>query len=1104
MTDVRELLESIGLGQYAEVFIKNDIDCDVLAQVDEQDLEKLGVSFGHRKKILKAVSENCSPISAAGRSVEVERPTISPTIKAERRHLTIMFCDLVGSTALSEQLDPEDLRQILRGFQRCCENAIRSCGGHIARFLGDGVLAYFGFPASREGDAERAVTTALKIIEIISMLNTSQRLRVRIGIASGVVVAGDLIGAGAAAEFALVGAAPNLAARLQALARPNQILISAGTRRLLGRLFDLADLGEHHLHGFEQAIGVWRVLGPSAVATRFEALHTPHLTPLVGRDQELAFLQDKLAKAEQGLGQLVLLAGEPGIGKSRLTMELVQRLPTTQSQIWFQCSSHHTSSAWYPVIRYLERAARVTDDAAPEEKLHKLETMVGELIQNPNEEIALLAALLSIPLGSRYPPVELTPQQQKNRTFTALLTLLKAQAEKHPAVVIFEDVHWIDPTTLELLERLRDHVKVWRMLIIALFRPELTLPWMASAHVSSLVVDRLDREQAASMTQLLSTDLPAELTQQIVAKSDGVPLFIEEMTTAVVNSQTRSNQFFSDFRSSTTVPDTLHESLMARLDQVAPMKTVAQIAAVIGREFSLDLLQAVAHLSEDELRSALDRLLAMGLLFRSGHPGDRTFTFKHALVQEEAYASLLRDERRKIHLRTANVLCADLRERGNASPEIIAHHYTHAGEVRAAIDYWTKAGRRAAERFLFVEASTHFQMALQLLSDLPSNLERDGLELELQYSLGNTLIAEKGFSAPDTGAAFNRALELCQKFEGSFQTTMVIHGIVGFQATKGEFEECRGLGEALVQQARLHGDPTQKLIGHRALGMAQFLIGELQDARLQLGRSLDLFDAHPPSAALIFPQDIRSTAQAFLGLACVVMGSLKEGFSHAQAAVNRATQLRHPHSLCYVLTFLAGAHVICREPERVLPIVDRSIALSVEYGFPLWSAGGQMLRGWARVETGELEQGIAEIRRGIADLEITGALIWVQFGRYLLAQALANAERRCDALNVVDKTLAAIPNDSRRWYQAELYRLKGDLSVDAPASVVEAHYEKAIATAASQGARLWELRATNALAMFRRSRTGAVDMRDRLAPLYESFAGEDVGADLQETKELLE
>jgi predicted ATPase len=394
-------------------------------------------------------------------------------------------------------------------------------------------------------------------------------------------------------------------------------------------------------------------------------------------------------------------------------------------------------------------------------------------------------------------------------------------------------------------------------------------------------------------------------------------------------------------------------------------------------------------------------------------------------------------------------------------------------------------------------------MALKLLSDLSSSLERDGLELELQYLLGNALIAVKGFSAPETGAAFNRALELCQKFEGSPQIIMAIQGIIGFQATKGEFEECRRLGETLVRRARPDGDPIQRLIGHRAIGMSQFLIGELRDARLQLEKSLDLYDAHPPAAELIFPQDIRATAQAFLALTCVVMGNINEGFRHAHAAVARANQLKHPHTLCYVLTFLAGAHVLCREPNRVLTIVDRSIALSAEYGFPLWSAGGQMLRGWARVEIGELEQGMTEIRQGIGDLELTGALIWVQFGRYLLAQALANAERRDDAIDVVDTTLSAIPNNSRRWYQAELYRLRGELLPDAPASVVEGHYEKAIATAASQGARLWQLRATNTLAAFCRSRSGMADVRSRLALLYESFAGEEMGDDLRKAKELL-
>ena len=563
MTDIRHWLESIGLGQYADLFTQNDIDREVLAGLDEQDLERLGVSFGHRKRLLKAIPQYCSLASPApGRRREVERLTATATIKPERRHLTILFCDLVGSTSLSAQLDPEDLRQILFEFQRCCTDAIRLFDGHIARFLGDGVLAYFGFPASREGDAERAVNAALRILQSLSALPTAQRLEVRIGIASGVVVAGDLIGEGSAAEFALVGEAPNLAARLQALAGPNQILVSAATRRLLGRTFELADFGEHRVRGLETPVHAWRVLGLGAAATRFEALQAANLTPLIGRELELALLRDKYAKAEGGQGQLLLISGEPGIGKSRLVMELTQRLAQPFALMSFQCSSYHTSSAWYPVIRCLERVAGITHDAAPDAKLQKLATAVGDLLDEPGETVALLAALLSIPADRSYAPLDLSPQPQKNRTFAALLDLFKAQSRKQPVLLVFEDVHWIDPTSLELLERLREHLKGARICVIALFRPELTLNWTENPQVTALTINRLDRDQVAAMAKVLSADtnLPGGITDQIVVKSDGVPLFIEEMTKAILDYQQSSEaQFLSDFHSRITVPETLHE-----------------------------------------------------------------------------------------------------------------------------------------------------------------------------------------------------------------------------------------------------------------------------------------------------------------------------------------------------------------------------------------------------------------------------------------------------------------------------------------------------------------------------------------------------------------
>src|SRR6266567_2650111 len=742
MDDLQQWLERIGLAQYADVFAKNDIDWETLPELNEQDLEKLGVSLGHRKKLINAISEACSTsLQAPKRFVETPSATRTINARAERRHLTVLLCDLVGSTALSARLDPEDLQRILREFQRCCSDAIRRYDGHIARFMGDGVLAYFGFPTAHEDNAERAVKAALEMVESVSALAIpiAEKLEVRIGIASGLVVVGDLIGEGSAREFALVGDAPNVAARLEALAEPNQILVAPRTRHLLGGLFEFADLGDHHIKGFERPIHVWRVLAPGSVSSRFEARDS-HLTQLIGRQAELGLLQKRYSKAKRGKGQVVLVSGEPGIGKSRLIMALRNRMAgESYGFLSFQCSSYHTSSALYPVIHHLEGAAGITRDTSPAARLDKLETLVSRQTEEAKSIVPLLAHLLSIPTKDRYAPSELTPEQLKSRTFSALLALLQANSEQEPVILVFEDVHWADPTSLELLERIRDNAKNWRMLVILLHRPDLTLPWAEQPNVTSLAINRLDRVQVSSMIESLIEGrvLPQTVIEQILAKTDGVPLFVEEITKAVVESTIGgSNEDHSDMQAALAVPDTLHDSLMARLDQLAPVKTVAQIAAVIGREFSFELLKTVAPFPENEVDAAIDRLLASGLVFRSGHVSEQSFAFKHALVRDEAYASLLHDQRRKLHGRIAETLCRDFKEIADTAPEIVAQHYAQAGKPKLAIDYWLKAGRQASARSAFVEASTHLQMALKLLVELPASMERDNLELQLQQSLG--------------------------------------------------------------------------------------------------------------------------------------------------------------------------------------------------------------------------------------------------------------------------------------------------------------------------------------------------------------------------------
>ncbi len=1103
MNHLQRWLERIGLAQYAELFAKNDIEWEILPELTEPDLEKLGVSLGHRKKLLKAISQTFSnSLQAANAPIE---PGSTPTAgaAAERRHLTVFMCDLVGSTSLSTRLDPEDLRRILHEFQRCCAEAIHRYGGHIARLMGDGVLAYFGFPTAHEDDAERAVKAALEIVESVPALiiPIAESLQVRIGIASGRVVVGDLIGEGPAREFALVGDAPNLASRLQTLAEPNQILVAPRTRQLLGSLFEFTDLGDHLVKGFERPVHVWRVLAPGSASSRFEARTSLQLTPLINRQAELRLLQKQYSKAKRGKGQVVVISGEPGIGKSRLIEALRTRLAGERYEfIPFQCSSYHTSSALHPVIHYLEYAAGIARDTPPAAKLDKLEGLVGGEMERARSIVPLLADLLSIPTEGRYSRRELTPEKRKNQTFSAVLTLLKAATEQQPAIVVFEDVHWADPSSLELLERVRDSVQNWRMLVIVLHRPDLTLPWAEQPHVSSLSIGRLDRVQVSSMLRVLAEGkvLPRNAIDQILEKTDGVPLFVEEITKAVLE-RGGSSDGHSGTQSALLVPDTLHDSLMARLDQLAPVKTVAQIAAAIGREFSLELLKAVAPFSETDVRVAIDRLLASGLVFRSGHLSGQSFSFKHALLRDEAYASMLHDQRRKLHGKIAEVLCRDFAEVADLAPEIVAQHYAQAGKPRLAIDYWVKAARLASARSAFVEASTHLQMALKQLVDLPASMERDNLELQLQQSLGNAFAAGKGFAAAETVDAYRRALDLCNSAKNSPQRFAALNGIMAFHITRGDFEQSRALAEDLLGSARQQDDPMLKLMGHRALGQALFLIGELAPARDHLSESLKLYDAARDGAlAPLF-------SQTYLALGHTLLGDIARGRAVAQDAVNLAERLRHPHSVCSALAFLAGVHVLCADADAAYPVAQRTVMLASEYEFPLWSAGGRMLRGWANSYLGHIEEGLPELRKSVKALEATGALIWVQFARYLFAQVLAKADQFTDAMKLVEQTLLLTGGTSGRWYEAELHRLKGDLLVREGASSQAAQvcYETAIAIAKRQGARLWQLRASNALAELWCVQGRVAEVHALLSPLHASFEENVVIPDQQQTKVLL-
>ena len=748
-------------------------------------------------------------------SVSQQQPLGLPGSKAERRNLTVLFCDVVGSSALSNQFDPEDLREILHAFQAACGDAIRRYDGHIARYMGDGVLAYFGFPAAHEDDAERAVNAALQMVETIPALTFrgAPPIKIRIGIATGLVVVGDLIGEGPSREFALIGEAPNLASSLQQSAQPNQILVSPNTRRLLAKVFEFADLGEHHVKGHDQPVQMWQVLRPTAVPSRFEARQSSRLTPFFGRDQELSILRDLFEKAKRGKGQTVTICGEAGIGKSRLVTAFRAELGEEKFRtLLFQCSSYHTNSPWYPVIRHLEDATGITYDASPATKLEKIEALIDHYLPSQREAaVPLFAALMSIPTGEKYPALELTPQQQKKRTADALREVVRAQSVRQPLVLVCEDIHWSDPTSAELLDQFRQYVANLNILLIVSFRPEHAASWIKKPNVTAVTLNRLENLHVASMISSLTEGnlLSTAVVEQIANKTDGVPLFVEEVTKAVLETQTGpENVAPSGISAAPTVPDTLHDSLMSRLDQVAPMKFVAQISSAIGREFALELLEAVAPIPKRDVRTAIEGLLNSGLLFRRAQTSVETYIFKHALVQDVAYASMLRDERRQLHVRIADALTTKFSDIAEGAPELVAHHYTQAGTTKSAIEYWLKAGRQASKRSAFVEATAHFKIALSQMGELPESADRDTLELQLQQSLASAFIAAKGFGATETTRAFSRALELCEKQKGSPQVFPVLNGMVGIHLMRGEFEQSRLVAQDLLSRAQLTKDST--------------------------------------------------------------------------------------------------------------------------------------------------------------------------------------------------------------------------------------------------------------------------------------------------------
>jgi predicted ATPase/class 3 adenylate cyclase len=1059
-----------------------------------------------------------APASTASPSLHPPHPTLPPP-DAERRQLTVLFCDLVDSTPLASQLDPEDLREVVRAYQETCAKVIARFEGHIAQYLGDGLLVYFGYPLAHEDDAQRAVRAGLGMIEAVGQLHTrlaqerGVQLAVRLGIHTGLVVVGD-IGSGTRQEQLALGETPIIAYRLQDLAAPNTLVISAATFQLLGGFFACQPLGTPLLKGLAQPLAVYRVLYESMARSRLEAADSTGLTPLVGREQEIELLLERWAQVKDGFGQVVLLSGEAGIGKSRLVQVLKEHV-AAESQAWLtpcQCSPYHQHTALYPLIDLLERVAlRFEREDPPQQKLSKLEGFLVQYGLPLAEVVPLFAALLSLPLPIEYASLTASPEQQKQQTLRALLTILLRIAAQQPVLFVMEDLHWVDPSTLELLSLLVDQGPTAHILTLLTFRPDFRPPWTGRAHLTHVTVNRLPRQQGVEVIRRVAHGkaLPLEVVEQIVAKTDGVPLFVEELTKMVLESGLLQEQ---EDRYELTgplppfaIPATLHDSLMARLDRLATVKTVAQLGATIGRTFAFELLQAVAPLDEAALQQGLRQLVEAELVYQRGVASRATYIFKHALIQDAAYQSLLKSTRQQYHQRIAQVLEAQFPEVVEPEPEVVAYHYTEAGCPAQATPYWQRAGQQALQRSANLEAVQHLTQGLVLLQTLPDTPERAQQELALQVALGAALRATKGSAAPEVEQAYARAQALCQQVGDTPQRFPALQGLWLVAFNRGALSTARELGEQLLRLAQRTAAPTPRLEAYEALGITLFYLGDYAAARTHCVQGMALIDPTALQAQALYHSVAEVGCLAIAAHTLWCLGYPAQAGRRMQEAL--ALALAHPYSLAFARYYAAVLHHRRRDAPAVQAQAEALLTLATAQGFPLWRGNGTFWQGWARAMQGEAAAGLAEMHQGLAAIVATGETLGRPRRLVPLAEALGHTGQVEEGLRLLAEDLAELEASGQGDLLAEAYRLQGALLLRQAvpdAAQAEACFQQALAIARRQQATSWELRAATSLARLWQSQDKCQEAYNLLAPVYEWFTEGFDTADLQEAKALLE
>ena len=1021
-------------------------------------------------------------------------------------------------------MDPEDLREVISAYQACVAVTVARFGGFLANYMGDGVLVYFGYPEAHEDDAECAVRAGLELIAAVSALKTNAPLQTRVGISTGLVVVGDLIGPGSAKENAIIGETPNLAARLQGIADPNAVVIAPDTRKLLGTLFDLEDLGPKDLKGIAGPVHTWSVLRPSTVEGRFEALHASSgLAALVGRDEEIELLLRRWSKANTGEGQVVLLSGEAGIGKSRLTAALSERLATEpHTRLRYFCSPQHTNSALYPVIGQMERAAGFAHDDKPQARLDKLDALLKQT-STPAQDAALFAEMLSLPNDGRYHSLldELTAEQRRQRTLEALIKRMQALSLQNPVLMILEDVHWTDPTSLEAFSRVVDRLRTLRVLLVATFRPEFDSPWIGRPHVTALTLNRLGEREVAAMIDGVtgSKPLPANIRLDIMERTDGIPLFIEEMTKAVLEAEGERDARLATAvisASAVPVPASLHASLMARLDRLGPAKKVAQTGAVIGREFSYALLAAVVRKPETELGPALDRLIQSGLLFRQEVPPDASYVFKHALVQDAAYGTLLRERRRALHFRIANTIESQFLEIAENQPELLARHYSEAGQIEKAASLWSKAGQRSLSRSALVEAVEQLTRSLDQIAKLLPTPALRRQQIQLRVALIHPLLHIKGYASPETRSAAEQARQSIEQAEalGEYPedplllfSVLVSFWNMNIVAFNGD--ACRNLAAQFMTLAEKQNAPVPRMVGHHLMGTSLTLTGAFAAAQAHQNQGIALYDpaAHRAQVAMRFGQDVGVSILSRRSFALWALGYPDAATADIAQAMRYARETEQAATLMYVLTHMSQVSLYCGNYATATALIDELGALAVEKSALFWRAHGMSIRGVLLASTDRAAEAVQSIISGFSAYRSTGSTIWGPYYLSYLACAYAELGNFEDALRSIDDAITTVEKTKEKWCEADIHRIAGEIALMSPKrdeAKAEANFLRSLAVARQQQAKSWELRAATSMALLLRDQGKRDDARALLAPVYGWFTEGFETRDLKQAKALLD